>query len=207
MASSGSPHPAKAKQRANPKRSKSRSKVTLRKPAASAVAAKEKFVHRRFGKGEEALPIRHTPVRPCTRPELTQQTSDNLHLHSRPDRAIAQPTRTPMKKNFPLQAEGKHPERVLEAVKHEIRKYFKRERNRDVPKGADFWDFDCKVGMNAETAEVVRVSAVIEAVDAAAKAGATSVYVEILSKHGVRVLKAHDDHEGGEDHFGDLPNN
>jgi polyphosphate kinase 2 (PPK2 family) len=30
---------------------------------------------------------------------------------------------------------------------------------------------------------------VIEAVDAAAKSGAASVYVEILSKHGVRVLK------------------
>jgi len=34
---------------------------------------------------------------------------------------------------------------------------------------------------------VVRVVAVIEAVDAAARSGATSVYVEILSKHGVRV--------------------
>lgn len=111
-----------------------------------------------------------------------------------------------MKKNFPLQAEGKHPDRVLEAVKHEIRKYFKRERNRDVPKGVDFWDFDCKVGLTADSAEVVRVSGVIEAVDAAAKAGATSVYVEILSKHGVRVLKAQDDHEGSEDPFGDLPN-
>jgi len=94
-----------------------------------------------------------------------------------------------MKKNFPLQIEGKNPERILEAVKHEIRKYFKRERNRAVPKGADFWDFDCKVGLNADTAEAVRVSAVIEAVDAAAKSGAASVYVEILSKHGVRVLK------------------
>jgi polyphosphate kinase 2 (PPK2 family) len=94
-----------------------------------------------------------------------------------------------MKKNFPLQAEGKHPDRVLEAVKHEIRKYFKRERNRAVPKGADFWDFDCKVGLTEDTAETVRVSAVIEAVDAAAKSGAASVYVEILSKHGVRVIK------------------
>jgi hypothetical protein len=92
-----------------------------------------------------------------------------------------------MKKNFPLQAEGKHPDRVLEAVKHEIRKYFKRERNRAVPKGADFWDFDCKVGLTEDTADMVRVSAVIEAVDAAAKSGAASVYVEILSKHGVRV--------------------
>jgi hypothetical protein len=111
-----------------------------------------------------------------------------------------------MKKNFPLQAEGKHPDRVLEAVKHEIRKYFKRERNRDVPKGVDFWDFDCKVGLSADIAQVVRVSGVIEAVDAAAKTGATSVYVEILSKHGIRVLKAQDDYEGSEHAFGDLPN-
>jgi hypothetical protein len=104
-----------------------------------------------------------------------------------------------MKKNFPLQAEGKHPDRVLEAVKHEIRKYFKRERNRDVPKGVDFWDFDCKVGLSADSAEVVRVSGVIEAVDTAAKAGAALVYVEILSKHGVRVIKAQDDEEPQQD--------
>ena len=92
-----------------------------------------------------------------------------------------------MKKTYPLSAEGKHPDRVLEAVKHDIRKYFKRERNRPVPAGADFWDFDCKVGLSTETAQVVRVGAVIEAVDTAAKAGAATVYVEILSKHGVRV--------------------
>ena len=94
-----------------------------------------------------------------------------------------------MKKNFPLQVEGKHPDRVLEAVKHDIRKYFKRERNRALPKGVDFWDFDCKVGLNADSAEVVRVSAVIEAVDAAAKTGAISVCVEILCKQGVRVIQ------------------
>jgi hypothetical protein len=107
-----------------------------------------------------------------------------------------------MKKNYPLQAEGKHPDRVLEAVKHDIRKYFKRERNRDVPKGVDFWDFDCKVGLSADTAEVVRVSGVIEAVDAATKSGATSVYVEILSKHGMRVIKAQGQ-SGDEDHLDD----
>jgi hypothetical protein len=107
-----------------------------------------------------------------------------------------------MKKNFSLQAEGKHPDRVLEAVKHDIRKYFKRERNRDVPKGVDFWDFDCKVGLSADTAKAVRVSGVVEAVDTAAKTGGTSVYVEILSKHGVRVVKAQS-HESGEDRFDD----
>jgi hypothetical protein len=98
-----------------------------------------------------------------------------------------------MKKNFPLQIEGKNPDRVLEAVKHEIRKYFKRERNRVLPKEVDFWDFDCKVGMTAETAEVVKVSAVIEGLDALAKEGAASVYVEILSKHGIRVIHPEND--------------
>jgi hypothetical protein len=92
-----------------------------------------------------------------------------------------------MKKIYPLTAEGKHPDRVLEAVKHDIRKYFKRERGRPVPAGADFWDFDCKVGASADAAEAVRVGAVIEAVDATAKSGAPSVYVEILSKNGIYV--------------------
>ena len=98
-----------------------------------------------------------------------------------------------MKKNFPLQIEGKNPDRVLEAVKHDIRKYFKRERNRVLPKEVDFWDFDCRVGLTADTPEAVKVSAVIEALDALAKEGAASVYVEILSKHGVRVIKPEND--------------
>ena len=98
-----------------------------------------------------------------------------------------------MKKNFPLLIEGKNPERVLEAVKHEIRKYFKRERNRVLPKEVDFWDFDCKVGLSAEAAEAVKVSAVIEGLDALAKEGAASVYVEILSKHGIRVIRPEND--------------
>jgi len=98
-----------------------------------------------------------------------------------------------MKKNFPLQIEGKNSDRVLEAVKHDIRKYFKRERNRVLPKGVDFWDFDCKVGLTADSAQVVKVSAVIEGLDALAKEGAASVYVEILSKHGVRVIRPEND--------------
>jgi len=92
-----------------------------------------------------------------------------------------------MKKTYPLSVAGKHPDRVLDAVKHDIRKYFKRERSRPLPKGADFWDFDCKVGTGADSADSVRVGAVIEAVNAIAQSGAQAVYVEILSKHGVYV--------------------
>ena len=113
-------------------------------------------------------------------------------MHQRPAGRL-RPKELQMKKNFPLQIEGKNADRVLEAVKHDIRKYFKRERNRALPKEVDFWDFDCKVGLSPETAQVVKVSAVIEAVDAVAKAGAVSTYVEILSKHGVRVINPDND--------------
>jgi len=94
-----------------------------------------------------------------------------------------------MRKNFPLQIDGRHPDRVLDAVKHEVRKYIKRERRRDLPEGIDFWDFDCKCGLQAADAEVVHLSALIAAIDALAKAQATSVYIEILAKHGKRTPK------------------
>jgi len=94
-----------------------------------------------------------------------------------------------MRKNFPLHIEGRHPDRVLDAVKNEVRKYLKRERRRDLPEGVDFWDFDCKYGLQADAAEVVHVAALVAAIDALAKTQATSVYVEILAKHGKRAPK------------------
>ncbi len=94
-----------------------------------------------------------------------------------------------MRKQFPLQTEGRHPDRVLDAVKHEVRKYLKRERRRALPEGVDFWDFDCKCGLQASEAEVVHVAALIAAVDALAKTQAASVYIEILAKHGKRTPK------------------
>ena len=51
-----------------------------------------------------------------------------------------------MKKTFLLQVEGKNPDRILEAVKHEVRKYVRREGRKTLPEGFDYWDFDCKVG-------------------------------------------------------------
>ncbi|MDP1685894.1 DUF6172 family protein, partial [Hydrogenophaga sp.] len=45
-----------------------------------------------------------------------------------------------MRKIFPLTQEALHRDPVLEAVKHEIRKYLKRERRRDLPEGVDFLD-------------------------------------------------------------------
>ena len=85
-----------------------------------------------------------------------------------------------MRKTFQLQVEGKHPDRLLEAIKHEIRKYIKRERRRELPEGSDFWDFDCRFGASAEAAEVVHLSAITGLIDGIVKDAGKQFYVEIL---------------------------
>lgn len=91
-----------------------------------------------------------------------------------------------MKKTFPLAVAGKNPERLLEATKHEIRKYIKRERRRALPQGVDFWDFDCRFGASEETAVTAHLAELTPLIDAIAKTGSAQFYVEILAKHGQR---------------------
>lgn len=94
-----------------------------------------------------------------------------------------------MKKTFPLQAEGKHPDRVLDRVKHEVRKYIKRERGRPLPEGVDFWDFDCQFGLSEDTAAPIHPAQLIERIDAAAREQAAQVFVGLWAKHGVRTRR------------------
>ena len=95
-----------------------------------------------------------------------------------------------MKKTFPLQVEGKHPERLLEATKHEIRKYLKRERRRALPEGVDFWDFDCRFGPTAESASPAHVAELIARIDALVQSAGSQFYIEILAKPGHRQVRA-----------------
>lgn len=95
-----------------------------------------------------------------------------------------------MRKTYPLRPEGKHPDRVLDAVKHDIRKYMKRERRVPLPAGADFWDFDCRLGVNQSVAEVLHPGALIASLDVLAKSGAESCYVELLAKPAQRKPRA-----------------
>ncbi|WP_341904311.1 DUF6172 family protein [Polaromonas sp. YR568] len=95
-----------------------------------------------------------------------------------------------MKKTYQLQIAGKHPDRLLDAVKHDIRRYLKRERAKALPAGADFWDFDCRCGASEPDATVVPVADLISLVDACAREGRPSVYVEVLAKPGLRVPRS-----------------
>ena len=91
-----------------------------------------------------------------------------------------------MKKTFPLQVEGKHPDRLLDATKHEIRKYLRRERRRTPPEGFDLWDFDCRFGTSLEDAAVVELASVMDRIDAVVAAGGSQFYLEILAKPMLR---------------------
>jgi hypothetical protein len=94
-----------------------------------------------------------------------------------------------MKKTFPLTAEGKNPARLLEATKHEIRKYIQRERNKPLPEGVDFWDFECQFGPNQEAASVIHVSQITASIDAMVAAGGSQFYIEILATYGHRQVR------------------
>lgn len=94
-----------------------------------------------------------------------------------------------MKKTFELTHPKIKVERMVEAVKHEVKKYLKRERNKTLPEDADYWDFDCKIGASAQTADAIHVATINKQVDILAEEGLTSFYLEILVKPAVRTFE------------------
>jgi len=90
-----------------------------------------------------------------------------------------------MKKTFPLTHPKHEPARVLEKVKHEVRKYLKRERRKELPDDADYWAFDCQVGRDGPQRQL-EVMELTAAIDEAGAEGWEAVYVEILAKPAKR---------------------
>ena len=95
-----------------------------------------------------------------------------------------------MKKTFQLTIEGKNRDRVLEATKHEIRQYVKRERRKALSEGVDFWDFDCKFGTSADNAQGVHFATLTALINAVAAEGGEAFYLELLAKPGRRTVRA-----------------
>jgi len=94
-----------------------------------------------------------------------------------------------MKKTFSLTHEKIKTPRLADAIKHDVKKYLKRERNKKLPTGADFWDFDCKYGQTEEQAKVVHVSTLNKHIDEAEQSALKSFYLEILAKPAIRTSK------------------
>jgi hypothetical protein len=100
-----------------------------------------------------------------------------------------------VKKIFKLQQENKNPDRILEAVKNEVRKYMKRERKKKLPEDAVYWDFDCRFGESSEKAEGLSASEIITALDRAHEATWSECYVEIIAKASMKKETATDEEE------------
>ena len=94
-----------------------------------------------------------------------------------------------MKKTYSLKVEGKNRDRLLDAAKHDIRKYVKRERAKSLPEGADFLDFECKAGASGDAAAAVHFAELMTAIDALISDGAEQFYVEVTGKPGHRVAR------------------
>jgi hypothetical protein len=95
-----------------------------------------------------------------------------------------------MKKNFKLTDPKHKTARVVEAIKHEVRKYLKRERRKTLPEGVDYWDFNCKFGATEEGAEVIHVAEIDKYINKAEADELDSFYLEILAKPGIRTKKS-----------------
>jgi hypothetical protein len=89
-----------------------------------------------------------------------------------------------MKKTFQLNIENKNKDRVLEAVKHEIRKYIKREKRKTLPEDVDFWDFKCKFAKNSDEPVEIKFVDITKNIDEASIENCDSFYMEILSSKG-----------------------
>lgn len=94
-----------------------------------------------------------------------------------------------MKKTFKMT----HPKiklpRLVEAIKHEVKKYIQRERRKPLPPGVDFWDFDCRFGADEASSEVIHVADINKAISRAEEQQLDSFYLEILAKPGHRSSK------------------
>jgi hypothetical protein len=91
-----------------------------------------------------------------------------------------------MRKTFKLSHAKIKVPRLVEAIKFEVKKYLKRERGKALPANADFWDFDCRYGVDQASSEVIHVSAINTYISRAESEQRESFYLEILAKPGHR---------------------
>ncbi|WP_221030378.1 DUF6172 family protein [Actomonas aquatica] len=88
-----------------------------------------------------------------------------------------------MKKTFKLTDPRLAAARVRDKIRHEVNKYVKRERRKELPEGHDRWEFNCRLGVTEATAEPLPLGDVPAAIDRLGEQdGAETVFIEVLAK-------------------------
>ncbi len=94
-----------------------------------------------------------------------------------------------MRKKFSLTSPNKKPDRQVEAVKAEIKKYIARERRKELPDHFDTWFFDCRIGENDQSHEAIKISEINKSIDQLVSSGKESFYIEILAKPSAKPIR------------------
>lgn len=87
-----------------------------------------------------------------------------------------------MKKTYKLEHPKIKVARVVDSVKHDIKKFLKKERKKQLPSGAKYWGFDCKFGQSEESAVEVPLSSLTKNIDDLVANNIMTIYVEITPK-------------------------
>lgn len=87
-----------------------------------------------------------------------------------------------MRKTFALTHPKLNTARLVDAIKHEIKKYLARERRKVLPDGKDYWTFDCRFGASEDVAAKIFTSEINKHIDAAVAQELPAFYIEILAR-------------------------
>ncbi len=97
-----------------------------------------------------------------------------------------------MKKTFLLIDEKKDPQRVLDSIKHNIRKYIKREKRKPLPKDSNFWKINCRFGNTEDTAVEIRFEDVMKNINEVSEQNLKSFYIELIAEASTMNFKKKD---------------
>lgn len=89
-----------------------------------------------------------------------------------------------MKRKFKLTHPKIKAARLADAIKHDLKKHFKKERAKEVVDGAPFWDFDVYTGSSDENSIAIAITEINHYIDSAVERGDESIYFKIIPKPG-----------------------
>lgn len=87
-----------------------------------------------------------------------------------------------MKKTYQLEHPKIKVPRIVDSIKHDIKKYLKKERKKPLPEGTKYWGFDCKLGQAEETAVALPLTSLTQSIDDLVENKILSIYIEITPK-------------------------
>jgi len=86
-----------------------------------------------------------------------------------------------LKKTFKLRESEQNSDRILEKIKHQLRKYLRREKKKTIKDLNGFLDFECRFGKDENSSKEVTFNDIIKLLDKAKEDDWNECYIEIIA--------------------------